>query len=94
MGAAGGGAYEKKLNVDCTDPSGPCVADYGVATLTVPFAGFSGVNVWVRVPDGTACAANGGTAISGSGLSNQGVFKVLQANYDVITQVAGQVLHL
>ena len=38
----GGGAYEKKLNVDCTDPSGPCVADYGVATLTVPFAGFSG----------------------------------------------------
>ena len=46
--------------------------------------------MWVRVPDGTACAANGGTANSGSGLSNQGVFKVLRANYDVITQVAGK----
>ena len=34
--------------------------------------------------------ANGGTAISGSGLSNQGVFKVLQDNYDVITQIAGK----
>ncbi len=84
----GGGAYEKKLNVDCTD-TGSCTADYGVATLTVPFAGFSGVNIWVRVPDGTACSANGGTAIQASGQTDQAVFKVLQDSYDVITQVAG-----
>jgi hypothetical protein len=84
----GGGAYEKKLNIDCT-ASGPCTADYGVATLTVPFAGFSGVNLWVRVPDGTACSANGATTIQASGQADQAVFNVLQDSYDVITQVAG-----
>jgi hypothetical protein len=85
----GGGAYEKKLNVDCT-ASGPCTANYGVATLTVPFAGFSGVDVWVRVPDGSAGTANGGTAIQASGQADQAVFKMLQAFYDVIMRVNGK----
>jgi hypothetical protein len=46
----GSGAYEKKLNVNCS-VGGACSADFTVKTLTVGFTGVTVSNVWVRKPD-------------------------------------------
>ena len=48
----GSGAFEKKLDVDCT-AGGTCTATYTIANLTVNFPGVTVGNVWIRQAGGT-----------------------------------------